>query len=264
MQKIKISSIERNILNPRKNFDSAKIKELADSIREVGIIEPLVVSAYKPNHDMGGEYRFRIIAGERRWRAAMMAGLEEVPCVVRFDLTAEQEIRLALTENLQRQDLDPIEEARAYRLLLDMRNGVTQESLAAELGVSQAHIANRIRLLDLPETVQQNISRGIISPSAAKELLACKKADPAVIEKVAKKAADEGMTVRQVAGAVAREIWDNSRGLVKEQYSGPHFDTSACEKCKKKTMLKYPWNDKREELRCLNPACWDEKQKEAT
>jgi hypothetical protein len=119
-------------------------------------------AAYQPNQDESGEYHFRIIAGERRWRAAAIAGLDEVPCVVKFNLTAEQEIRLAIIENLQRQDLDPIEEARAYKLLLEAK-GYTQESLAKELGVSQGHIANRIRLLELPEEVQENISREIIS-----------------------------------------------------------------------------------------------------
>lgn len=261
MQKIKISSIERNILNPRKNFDTAKLQELADSIKEVGIIEPLVVSAYNPGHG-DGELRFRIIAGERRWKAATMAGLDEVPCIVRFDLTAEQEIRLAIIENLQRQDLDPIEEARAYRLLLDMsKEGRTQESLAAELGVSQAHIANRMRLLELPEEIQENISRGIISPSVAKELLAGRKADPKVIEKVAKKAADEGLTVKQVAEAMARETYDKSRQLSDGCWNSPKFDTNDCDGCKKKTMLKCPWND-REKLRCLDAACWDEKYSE--
>lgn len=261
MQKIKISSIERNILNPRKNFDEAKLQELADSIREVGIIEPLVVSAFNPEHG-DGELRFRIIAGERRWKAATLASLDKVPCIVKFDLTPDQEIRLALTENLQRQDLDPIEEARAYRLLLDMsKEGRTQERLAAELGVSQAHIANRIRLLELPEEIQENISRGIISPSVAKELLAGKKVSPQVVEKVAKKAADEGLTVKQTADALARETYSSSRPLTGGQYNSPKFDTNDCDGCKKKTMLKCPWAD-REELRCLDADCWDDKQGE--
>ncbi|OPY62250.1 MAG: Chromosome-partitioning protein Spo0J [Pelotomaculum sp. PtaU1.Bin065] len=247
--------------NVRKNFDEVKLLELAESIKENGVIEPLIVRGDPDKTPNFKDDSFELIAGERRLRAVKLVGLDKVPVRIMF-IDKKQAAKLQLIENVQREDLNPVEEAYAYKALL-VEHGYTQEKLAAELGVSQAYIANRIRLLELPEMVQENISRGIISPSAAKELLVSKRAaNPQIIEKVAREAADEGMTVKQVAAAVAREIWNNSKGLTKEQYSGPHFDTGACEKCKKKTMLKHPWNYEREELRCLNLACWEEKEEE--
>ncbi|TEB13390.1 ParB/RepB/Spo0J family partition protein [Pelotomaculum propionicicum] len=233
--------VEPNPNNPRKNFDREELEKLARSIREVGILQPLILIKQ-------ADHVFRIVAGERRYRAAQLAGIGSVPGII-LQLTPEQEAEVMLIENLQRKDLDPIEEARAYQALLD-GHGYTQEALGEKLGVSQAHIANRIRLLDLPETVQQNISRGIISPSAAKELLACKKA------------ADEGLTVKQTSEAVAREMWNASKSLSKEEWESPSFDISICDKCKKKTMLKKPWGDK-EALRCLDADCWQTKQDES-
>ncbi|MFA5385515.1 MAG: ParB/RepB/Spo0J family partition protein, partial [Eubacteriales bacterium] len=130
-QDIRLYDIVPSGSNPRKNFDEDKIDELAVSIREFGILEPLVV------RKVGTGYG--IIAGERRWRAAAIAGLKEVPCIVRDDISDEQEAEIMLIENLQRQDLDPVEEAQAYKALLAM-NGYTQESLGEKLGVSQGHI----------------------------------------------------------------------------------------------------------------------------
>jgi len=261
---IKVDAIRPNPNNPRKNFDQAELEKLAQSILDVGMLQPvLVVNSSEPDET------YRLVAGERRLRAAQLAGLATIPTIVK-KLTPEQEAEVMLIENLQRKDLDPIEEARAYQVLLK-EHEYTQETLGDKLGVSQAHIANRMRLLELPEAVQENISREIISPSAARELLACKKVGQAVIEKVAQAAADAGMTVKQVAQAAANAVWSSSRQLEpppahQPGHGGPNFDTEAsgCAKCKKKAMLRYPWADNREELRCLDSACYDEKQKEAS
>lgn len=262
MQKIKISSIERNILNPRKNFDSTKLKELADSIKEVGIIEPLVVSAYDPGHG-DGELRFRIIAGERRWKAATLAGLDKVPCIVKFDLTPDQEIRLALTENLQRQDLNPIEEARAYRLLLDMsKEGRTQESLADELGVSQAHIANRIRLLELPDSVQENISREIISPSHGRVLAGYKNLPAPVLKKAVEAIIEKRVPVAKTDEAIACVIGEIGKPLFNDYSSKPEFKTEQCEECEFRVMGRRYSHDETEYPYCVKPSCWEKKQQE--
>ncbi|GBF35432.1 chromosome partitioning protein ParB [Desulfocucumis palustris] len=248
--------------NPRKTFEPEAMAELVENIKQHGVIQPLVVVADTEKEP----HMWRLVCGERRWRAAVDAGLDLVPVVVK-DYTPEQELEAMIIENWQRKDVNPVEEAKGLKTLLDA-GGYTQEELAKKIGCSQAQIANRLRLLELPDSVKENISRGIISAGAAKELLACKKAGPAVIEAVAEKAAEEGMTVKEVARAVAREVWNASRCLTpppahQPGLGGPKFDTDGCEKCKKKTMLKYPWSDDREELRCLKPACWDAKQKEA-
>ncbi len=248
--------------NVRKHFSEAKLHELADSIRENGIIEPLIVRAnsLEVAPDLQNDC-FDLIAGERRLRAAKLVRLEKVPARIMF-IDKKQATKLQLLENVQREDLNPIEEAHAYRMLLN-EHTYTQEALGAELGISQSHIANRLRLLELPDSVQQNISHGIIGPGHAKELLACKKAAPAVIEKVAQKAADEGLTVRQVTAEVARELWNSSRPLTASGwFSDPKFDTTGCQKCKKRTMLKLPYQDG-EQLRCLDSDCWYTKQQDS-
>ena len=149
VSQVDTGKIYPNPANPRKAFDQAALDELAASIKEVGILQPLVVVV---DHERDG---YRLIAGERRWRAAKLAGLETVPVIAR-EITAAQEAEAMLVENLQREDLDPIEEASALKGLLS-DHGYTQEQLAGKLGISQAHIANRTRLLRLPESAKENI-----------------------------------------------------------------------------------------------------------
>lgn len=148
------------VSNFRKYFDEAKLQELAENIRENGIIEPLIVRHGPDEPPDFKSYLFELIAGERRLRAAKIVGLDKVPVRVMY-IDKKQAAKLQLIENVQREDLNAIEEAHAYKALLD-EHGYTQEQLAAELGVSQAHIANRIRLFELPYSVQQIISREII------------------------------------------------------------------------------------------------------
>jgi ParB family chromosome partitioning protein len=158
---LEIKLIERNPQQPRREFDPAKLNELADSIREHGVVQPIVV---KPV----GE-RYQIVAGERRWRAAQLAGLTKVPAVVR-SFSEQEQMEIALIENLQREDLNPLEEAEAYRVLLD-QFGLTQEELSRRLGKSRPQISNTLRLLHLSEPVRELVRSGRISMGHAKVLL---------------------------------------------------------------------------------------------
>ena len=178
---------------PRQRFDEAEIESLAASIRAQGIVQPLVV---RPADGDGGAL-YQIVAGERRWRAAQRAGLHELPALVRH-LSDAESIEIALVENLQRRDLGALEEAAAYRRLIrefDHR----QEDVAQALGKSRSHVANMVRLLDLPEPVQDLIADGSLSAGHGRTLLAA--ADPA---ELAKTVVRLGLTVRQTEALVRR------------------------------------------------------------
>ena len=179
---------------PRQHFDEAEIEGLADSIRARGIVQPLVVRP-APGGEDGAPYQ--IVAGERRWRAAQRAGLHELPGVVR-QLSDPESIEIALVENLQRSDLNPLEEATAYRRLIrefDHR----QEDVATALGKSRSHVANTVRLLDLPETVKALIGDGTLSAGHGRALLAA--ADSAALSDTVVRL---GLTVRQTEALVRR------------------------------------------------------------
>ena len=160
---IKISEIEPNRAQPRKDFDEESLAELADSISEHGVLQPILVRPL-----IGGGYQ--IVAGERRWRAARMAGVQEIPAVVR-DLSESQVMELALIENLQREDLNPLEEAGGYSALIETY-GFTQEEVARTVGRSRPAVANALRLLTLPESVRDMVERGELSAGHARTLLA--------------------------------------------------------------------------------------------
>jgi len=170
---------------PRKVFDEAKLEELAQSIRSEGLIQPLVVRE-RPD---GG---FCLIAGERRWRAAQRAGLHEVPVVVR-NVSPAQAFELALVENIQRADLDPIEEAEAYRRLCD-DHGYTQEALAERVGKDRATVSNALRLLKLPASVRELVHSGALTMGHARALLGVE--DAAELETTARRVAQKGLSVR--------------------------------------------------------------------
>lgn len=155
-----IHQIEPNRNQPRKQFDPEKLQALSDSIKEHGIVQPIIVNKE--------EDYFRIVAGERRWRAAKMAGLKQVPVVIREYSSLEAE-QIALVENLQREDLNPIEEAAGYRQLMD-KHGLTQEQVSQKIGKSRPAIANSLRLLALPEKVQKMLQNNQISAGHAKVL----------------------------------------------------------------------------------------------
>lgn len=157
---ISIDEIDPNASQPRRDFDKEALEQLADSIREAGVLSPILV--------VENGMRYRIVAGERRYRAARLAGLETVPCIVR-SMTNEQQMEAALIENLQRQDLNPIEEAAAFRSLMQ-ECGYTQEQAARKLGKSRPAIANALRLLNLPKAVTDLVVTGDLSAGHARVL----------------------------------------------------------------------------------------------
>jgi ParB family chromosome partitioning protein len=188
---VPVDHLHPNPDQPRKTFTPEALEQLAQSIRQKGIIQPLIVRASnKPGH-------FEIVAGERRWRAAQLAELHAVPVVVR-EFTDVEVLEIAIIENIQREDLNPIEEALAYRQLME-RFGHTQEKLAEALSRSRSHIANSMRLLNLPETVQIMLRKGELTAGHARALITS--ADPT---KLAVQAVQRGLSVRQVEELVKK------------------------------------------------------------
>ncbi len=185
-----VEAIERNPDQPRKRFEDAKLEELAASIREHGVVEPILVRKDGP--------RYRILAGERRWRAAQRAGLKEVPAVVR-EATDREAFELALVENLQRTDLNAIEEAEAYEVLLS-DHGLTQEAIAGRVGKERSTVANALRLLKLPEEVRDAVRGGQLDMGHARALLGL--TDPESIRKVAQRILVEKLSVRATEALV--------------------------------------------------------------
>lgn len=181
---IPLTDIDTNIAQPRQDFDEAALKELADSIREVGVLQPVLVVENKG--------RYRIVAGERRFRAARIAGLTAVPCIVR-SFSADEQLEAALIENLQREDLNPMEEAQAIRALMDAA-GYTQEQVASRLGKSRPAVANVLRLLTLPDEVQDMVRQGLLSAGHARVLAGMN--NPAAQKALASRAVAEGLSVR--------------------------------------------------------------------
>ncbi|KML40591.1 MULTISPECIES: ParB/RepB/Spo0J family partition protein [Bacillaceae] len=198
VQEVKIKDIRPNPYQPRKVFEKEAIEELKQSILEHGILQPIIV-----RKSIKG---FEIVVGERRYRAAKEANLEKVPVVVR-ELTEQQMMELAVLENLQREDLTPIEEAAAYQLLMEKLK-VTQEELAKRLGKSRPHIANHVRLLSLPPKIQGLISDGKISMGHGRALLGLRKKEKlqALVEKTVK----DGLNVRQLEQLI-QQLNDVSR-----------------------------------------------------
>ncbi len=194
VRQVPVGRVRPSALQPRRDFPAESLRELADSIREQGILQPLVV---RP----AGEH-LELIAGERRWRAAQLAGLPEVPVIVREadDTTA---LELMLVENLQREDLNPIDEAQGYAELLS-RFQLTQEAVATKVGRSRTAVANALRFLRLPVTVQAMIREGQLSAGHAKVILGLP--DPADQASVAATAMANGLSVRQVEELVTRHL----------------------------------------------------------
>ena len=182
---LSISEIVRNPNQPRKTFDEDKLAELADSIRQNGVLQPILVRR------KGQKYE--IVAGERRYQASKLAGLKEIPAVVR-EIDDDKVFQLALIENLQRSDLSPIEEAKGYKQLLTSRS-LTQEELAKILSTSRSAIANTLRLMDLPVEVQHMMEQGLLTAGHARAILAVPSEEGRI--KLAKKVVTESLTVRQ-------------------------------------------------------------------
>ena len=205
-----VENLRTNPRNPRKHFTEAELEELTASIKERGIIQPIVV------RDVGKD-KFEIIAGERRWRAAQRAGLHDVPIVV-VEATDAQSLELAIIENVQRADLNALEEAAGYQALMDTFDH-SQDDVAQIVGKSRSHVANTLRLLKLPETVKSYIAAGKLSAGHARMLIGQPDAD-----KLANEIVSRGLNVRQVE-QIAR---DKSKG--KTARSPKSADTKAIEK----------------------------------
>lgn len=199
VEKIALKDIKVNPYQPRKIFDETALVELSESIKEHGILQPIILRKK-------GKL-FEIVVGERRFRASKAAGLSEIPAVIRA-FTDQQMMEIAILENLQREDLTPIEEADAYQNLMENLS-LTQEQLAFRLGKSRPHIANHIRLLSLPEVVREQISSNQLSMGHGRALLGLKrkKLIPTIAEKVMK----ENLNVRQLEALVQRMNEDVSR-----------------------------------------------------
>ncbi len=191
---LSLNQIEPNKNQPRKAFEEESLKELADSIKQFGVIQPLVV-AKKDDY-------YEIIAGERRWRAAKMAGLKEVPVIIK-EYKEEELVEVALIENIQREDLNPIEEAIAYKRLMEEFN-LKQEEVAKRVSKSRSAVTNSMRLLKLPEEIQGMVIDGAISMGHARALLSVN--DQEVQMEVAKKIVEENLSVRDIEKAVKQII----------------------------------------------------------
>jgi ParB family chromosome partitioning protein len=189
-REVPIDRVRRSELNPRKNFAEKELKELAESIRERGLVQPLIVRPLK-----GAPGHYEIVAGERRWRAAQLASLRTVPVIIR-SLSDQEALELAIIENVQRSDLNAIEEATGYRELVE-RFGYTQEELGQIIGKSRSHLANTMRLLKLPENVQGLVRDGSLSAGHARALIGHDAA-----EAIAKEIVAKGLNVRDVEALV--------------------------------------------------------------
>ena len=185
--KLKIMEIEPNREQPRKIFDEAALGELADSIATHGVIQPLLV---RPIKDGG----YQLVAGERRWRAARIAGLTEVPVVIK-DLTDSETVELAMVENLQREDLNPLEEALGYKFMME-KLAITQDEAAQKVGKSRPAVANALRLLRLPDEIQAMVENKQLSPGHARALLSFE--NEARMLEVAKLIIAKGLSVREI------------------------------------------------------------------
>jgi len=183
---IKITMVEPNRKQPRKNFDEDALQELADSIKQFGLIQPILVQDRKDHYE--------IIAGERRWRAAKLAGLKEVPVIIK-DYSEQEIMEISLIENIQREDLNPIEEAQAYKRLLTEFN-LKQDEVAERVSKSRAAVTNSIRLLKLSDEVQQMVIDDMISTGHARALLAIEDKEEQYI--IAQRIFDEKLSVRDV------------------------------------------------------------------
>ena len=183
---IEIDSIDPGPLQPRSVFDEGKLNELAESIRANGIVQPILV---RPRAG-----RYELVAGERRWRAAKQAGLTTIPAVVR-DVPDSKVLELALIENLQREDLNPIEEARAYKKLIDTL-GFTQETVAERVGRDRSYVTNYLRLLKLPPDIQELVQSGRLSTGHGRTLLAIEHVD--LQRRIARKIIEQDLSVRAV------------------------------------------------------------------
>lgn len=212
MVEIDLDLIEPNNFQPRTSFDEERLEQLAQSIRANGIIQPLLVRRLTAN-------KYQLVAGERRWRAAQRAGLYRVPCVVK-EIPEDKMLELALIENIQRQELNAIEEAQAYKRLIETL-GLTQEMVAQRVGRDRTFITNYLRLLRLPEDIQRMVEDEQISMGHARALLGVD--EPEIQRKLAKEVSEKGLSVRQVERAIKRIVEGEETETVTTIKDDPNF-----------------------------------------
>lgn len=230
-QTLRVSEIEPNKTQPRRSFDDDSLASLADSIRQRGILQPLLVRPVD-----GGMYQ--IIAGERRWRAARMLGMDEIPVIV-MELDDIETMQIALVENLQRENLNPIEEALGYRELIDTY-GMKQDEIAKTVGKSRSAIANMLRLLNLPDAVQKLVRNNDISFGHAKVLAGVD--DEELLMALAKKAAQDKITVRAMEKIITKAEIDEEKPPVKQDSYFKEMELSLNEKLQRKVKVSYANN----------------------
>lgn len=194
ISELRVNDIEPSREQPRKNFDQEKLQSLAESIAQHGVVQPIIVK----KQDKG----YSIIAGERRWRAAKLAGLKTIPAIIK-DLSSREIMEIALIENIQREDLNPIEEAEAYQKLMD-EHGLTQEILSKLVGKSRAAIANSVRLLTLSEKVKEMIVGEVLTPGHARTLITVEDAEKQA--KLADTIVQRNMNVRETENFVNEQL----------------------------------------------------------
>lgn len=196
---IEVNKIEPNPYQPRRVFDDGQLHELANSIRDYGILQPLVVSKLEEVTDMGTRVRYQLIAGERRFRAAQLVGLERVPAVIKNIGLDREKLELAIIENVQRANLNPIEAARAYARLQDEFR-LTQREIAQRIGKSREVVANTLRLLNLPQNIQEAVSAGRMSESQARFILTLD--EPRQQENLFQEILKNNLSVREIRNKV--------------------------------------------------------------
>jgi ParB family chromosome partitioning protein len=217
-RQVAIDLLGANPFQPRRTFDETELRELTESVRANGILQPIVV---RPDPRSAG--RFQIVAGERRWRSAQRAGLHEVPVVIR-DFTDDQSLEVAIVENVQRAGLNSIEEALGYQALID-RFRYTQEKLAENVGKSRSHIANTLRLLALPTEVRRLVEEGKLTAGHARALVTA--ADPVGL---ARAAVEQGLSVREMEALTRAAQTTRQKGGRKAAHPAKDVDTMRLEK----------------------------------
>ena len=245
---VRLDKVRPNPLNPRQRFEPEALAELVESVKALGILEPLVLTPAKD----GG---YLVVAGERRRQAATQAGLTYVPAVVR-EMDTQVQLAAMLAENIIRADLDPIEEARGLRRMLDECE-ITQAELAQRLGKSQPWVANRLRLLRLPEKVLAKLESGELSPGHAQILLKYERA-PKTVEAAAKRIIENKVPVSQAESTIEQAMHKKEvrrlSGYQSAPGSDPMFHIGDCANCPSAVSGQYGYR------RCLDPVCWEEKQ----
>ncbi len=220
---LEIEKIKSNPYQPRQDFDEEALRELAQSIREFGIIQPLIVAKIEKESDKGTEVEYQLIAGERRLKAATLIGLTRVPAIIRKGAMPKTNLEIALIENIQRRDLNPLEEARAYSRLQDEFN-LTQREIAARVGKSREVVANTLRLLNLPLPMQEALAAGKLNESQARVLLGI--SDPRRQAETFANFIEQRVSVRQAQEKAQQDKKANSRenyweNRLEEKFSAP-------------------------------------------